>query len=120
MRVSTRTASLAAVLVSTSLVLISATRIWGKEPTGKAFGAWGVDLTSRDLRTPAGDDFFAYANGSWLARTEIPSDQASTSAGRDVFNLTQDQLRELIEASAAKATTLDRCADRGPLQEFHG
>ena len=105
MRVSTRTASLAAVLVSTSLVLISATRIWGKEPTGKAFGAWGVDLTSRDLRTPAGDDFFAYANGSWLAKTEIPSDQSSTSAGRDVFNLTQDQLRELIEASAAKATT---------------
>ena len=49
MHVSTRTASLAAVLVSTSLVLISATRIWGKEPTGKAFGAWGVDLTSRDL-----------------------------------------------------------------------
>src|SRR6476661_522381 len=105
MRVSTRTASFAAVLVSISLVLISATRIWGKEPTGKAFGAWGVDLTSRDLRTPAGDDFFAYANGTWLARTEIPSDQSSTSAGRDVFNLTQDQLRELIEASAAKAAT---------------
>jgi putative endopeptidase len=105
MRVSTRTASIAAVLVSTSVVLISATRIWGKEPTGKAFGSWGVDLTSRDLRTPAGDDFFAYANGSWLAKTEIPSDQPSTSAGRDVFNLTQDQLRELIEASAAKATT---------------
>ena len=38
MRVSTRTASIAAVLVSTSVVLISATRIWGKEPTGKAFG----------------------------------------------------------------------------------
>ena len=86
-------------------LLISATRIWGKEPTGKAFGAWGVNLASRDLRTPAGDDFFAYANGSWLAKTEIPSDQSSTSAGRDVFNLTQDQLRELIEASAAKATT---------------
>ena len=82
MRVSTRTASIAAVLVSTSVVLISATRIGGKEPTGKAFGAWGVDLTSRDLRTPAGDDFFAYANGSWLAKTEIPSDQPSTSAGR--------------------------------------
>jgi putative endopeptidase len=110
MRVSTRTALLAAVLVSTSLALISASAIMSasgirEEPTGKTFGAWGVDLTSRDLRTKAGDDFFAHANGSWLAKTEIPSDQASTSTGRDVFNLTQDQLRELIEASAAKPAT---------------
>jgi putative endopeptidase len=104
MRRSTGAASLAAVLVSTSVVLLSASRI-REEPTGKAFGAWGFDLTSRDLRTRAGDDFFNYANGSWLARTEIPSDQSSTSAGRDVFNLTQDQLRELIEASASKPLT---------------
>ena len=52
-----------------------------------------------------GDDFFAYANGSWLAKTEIPPDQASTGTGRDVYNLTQEQLRTLIEASAASAGT---------------
>jgi putative endopeptidase len=104
MRVSARTTVLAAMLVSGSVALISASRIW-EEPTGKAFGAWGVDLTSRDLKTPAGDDFFTYANGTYLAKTEIPADQSSTSAGRDVFNLTQDQLRELIDASVAKATT---------------
>src|SRR5262249_19729425 len=33
--------------------------------------------------------------------TEIPADQPSTGAGRDVFNLTQEELRTLIEASAA-------------------
>jgi putative endopeptidase len=104
MGVSARSATLAAVLISSSVALISAARTW-EEPTGKSFGAWGVDLTSRDLRTPAGDDFFIYANGNYLAKTEIPADQPSTSAGRDVFNLTQDQLRELIESSAAKATT---------------
>jgi putative endopeptidase len=93
---------------------------WGipAEPTGKAFGAWGVDLTSRDMRTKAGDDFFVYANGSWLAKTEIPSDQSSTSAGRDVFNLTQDQLRELIEASAAKPSTPTSAQIGGLYQSF--
>jgi putative endopeptidase len=69
------------------------------------YGSWGVDLSSRDTRVKAGDDFFAYANGAYLARTEIPPDQASTSTGRDLFNRTQDQLRTLIEASASNPAT---------------
>ena len=28
-----------------------------------------------------GDDFFAYANADWLARTEIPADRSSWGAG---------------------------------------
>jgi len=67
----------------------------------QTFGAWGVDLSSRDLKVKPGDSFFNYANGSYLARTEIPADQESTGAGYDVYNLTQDELRTLIEASAA-------------------
>jgi putative endopeptidase len=69
--------------------------------TKQTFGAWGFDLTSRDLKVKPGDSFFHYANGSYLARTEIPADQPNTGAGRDVYNLTQDELRTLIEASAA-------------------
>ena len=69
------------------------------------FGPWGVDLTARDQKVKPGDDFFDYANGGWLARTPIPPVQASASAGRDIFNLTQEQLRALIETSAAKPTT---------------
>jgi putative endopeptidase len=85
-------------------LVLSASAIW-QTAAKPDFGAWGVDLTARDLKVKPGDDFFAYANGSWLARTEIPADQASASTGRDIYNLTQDQLRELIEASAAKAAT---------------
>jgi putative endopeptidase len=85
-------------------LVLSASALWQPAPRPN-FGSWGVDLTARDLAVKPGDDFFAYANGSWLARTEIPADQASASTGRDIFNLTQEQLRELIEASAAKATT---------------
>ena len=43
--------------------------------------------------------------GAGWPRTEIPSDQASTGTGRDLYNLTQEQLRTLIEASAANAGT---------------
>jgi putative endopeptidase len=40
-----------------------------------AIGAWGVDLAARDLNVKPGDDFFRYANGTWLANTPIPDDR---------------------------------------------
>jgi putative endopeptidase len=40
-----------------------------------AIGAWGVDLAARDLSVDPGDDFFHYANGTWLANTPIPDDR---------------------------------------------
>src|SRR5262245_41067296 len=72
---------------------------------GNPFGAWGYDLSARDAKVKPGDDFFVHANGAWLARTPIPSDQPSVSAARDVFDLTQTQLRTMIDESAAKAST---------------
>ncbi len=40
-----------------------------------AIGAWGVDLAARDLNVTPGDDFFRYAQGTWLANTQIPADR---------------------------------------------
>ena len=37
-----------------------------------AFGSFGVDLSARKESVKPGDDFFAYANGTWLASTPIP------------------------------------------------
>ena len=68
--------------------------------------ASGASISRRAIaHVKAGDDFFAYANGSWLAKTEIPADQPSTSTGYELYNLTQNQLRALIEASASNPTT---------------
>ena len=40
-----------------------------------AIGAWGFDLGARDLNLSPGADFFRYANGTWMANTEIPADR---------------------------------------------
>lgn len=40
-----------------------------------AIGAWGFDLTARDLNVSPGNDFFRHANGAWMANTEIPADR---------------------------------------------
>ena len=34
-----------------------------------------------DRSVPPGDDFFAYANGTWIKTTEIPADRSSYGAG---------------------------------------
>ena len=65
------------------------------------FGKWGVDLTGMDKSVNPGDDFDKYVNGAWFARTEIPADQGSAGVGADVFNLTQDQIRAVIERAPA-------------------
>jgi len=61
------------------------------------FGAWGVDLKSLDPAMKPGDDFDRYVNGGWSRKTEIPADQPSTGVAFDVFNLTQAQIRSIIE-----------------------
>ena len=40
-----------------------------------AIGSFGIDLSGRDPNVRAGEDFFRYANGAWLDRTEIPADR---------------------------------------------
>jgi putative endopeptidase len=67
------------------------------------YGAWGIDLTAMDPQVKPGDDFYRYASGSWLARTEIPSDKPMASLRYDMTDRTQARLHDLMEAAAAAA-----------------
>ena len=51
-----------------------------------------------------GDDFFAYVNGDWLARTEIPADRASWGAMPELAEGTNVRIVGLIEAIAPDKT----------------
>ena len=108
MKLSLRASLVAASVLAASVAALSLVQ------ADQKYGSWGVDLTARNPNVKAGDDFFEFANGAWLARTQIPPDQASTSTGRELFNLTQDQLRALIEASASNPASA-RAAQIGGL-----
>ncbi|MYN08088.1 M13 family metallopeptidase [Pseudoduganella aquatica] len=45
-----------------------------------------------------GDDFFAYANGNWLASTQIPADRGSWSSMAQLAEDTNQRIIKLIEA----------------------
>ncbi len=59
-----------------------------------------MDLTTRDLKTTPGDNFFRYAQGAWYDAAAIPADQDGAGVDFDLTNRNQVQLRGLIEAAA--------------------
>jgi putative endopeptidase len=63
-----------------------------------------IDVGAMDRNVKPGDDFFKFANGTWLAKTEIPSDRASVGTFSELAELNDKRLRELIENAAKTAT----------------
>ena len=75
----------------------------GQAPEARAAGTLaGVDQSYIDKAVKPGDDFNAYANGAWVARTEIPADRSSAGVGYEVFQKAERRNAELIQ-SVAKA-----------------
>src|SRR5271156_6885510 len=64
----------------------------------------GIVITNRDRSVKPGDDFYRYANGDWIKRTEIPPDRRYITPNSLDFDGSTDLIREriagLIEAAA--------------------
>ena len=63
----------------------------------------GLDLTAMDRGVAPGDDFYAFANGTWLKSAEIPADRSSWGAGAELVEKTDKRVSDLIQEAAAKA-----------------
>ncbi len=61
----------------------------------------GIDVTGMDKSVAPGDDFFAYANGTWLKTTDIPPDRAAWGVGSIVSERADGQVRDLITNAGA-------------------
>jgi putative endopeptidase len=60
----------------------------------------GIDLAGMDHAVKPGDDFFRYANGSWVQRTQIPADRSSTGPTEELEELTEQRTADLIRNMA--------------------
>jgi len=61
-----------------------------------------------DRATAPGDDFFRYANGTWLKTTEIPADRSYEGATYALYEKTQEQTRQLLEGIDRNASGDER------------
>src|SRR5690348_5223977 len=65
-----------------------------------------IDQSSFDTSVKPSDDFFLYANGGWLKRTEIPPDQTRWGSFNQLIERNNDALHEIAE-KAAKTSGAD-------------
>src|SRR5439155_16580905 len=60
----------------------------------------GIDPSHIDTSVKPGDDFYRYANGTWLKTTEIPPDRASVGVFSLLDNVANQRTSALIEQVA--------------------
>jgi putative endopeptidase len=64
--------------------------------------AHGIVVANMDASVKPGDDFYQYANGDWIRRTEIPPDRGGVAIFTSLVDLSNKRTVGLIE-EAAKA-----------------
>ncbi len=92
-------------------LLFAADAAGGGAPASLAspkYGTWGFDLSGMDASVKPGDDFFKFANGKWLERTEIPADRTNYGNFAMLRELSEARVRAILdEAAAGKLTDPD-------------
>jgi predicted metalloendopeptidase len=62
----------------------------------------GIALDALDLGVRPQDDLFGFANGRWIAETEIPEDRARFGTFHLLADAAELHLREILEADTGK------------------
>lgn len=72
----------------------------------------GIDVSAMDKAVKPGDDFYAYANGTWMKNTEIPADRSSIGGFLVADQQTEKQLAELMDGILKSDAAADTDAGR--------
>jgi putative endopeptidase len=86
--------------LGTALVAAAFSNAAAGEGAKATYGSWGFDTAGADFAAKPGDDFFHYANGSWLDRTAIPADKSGVSLRLAMTDTVEDRLHGLMEDAA--------------------
>jgi predicted metalloendopeptidase len=75
------------------------------QTTGPRYGTWGVAKEDMDTSVKPGDDFFAYAEGTWLKNHPIPADKTGAGYNYELPDEIEQQVKTMVERVTAKADT---------------
>jgi putative endopeptidase len=70
-----------------------------------AYGTWGVEMKDMDPSVKPGDDFFEYAEGTWLKNHPIPADKSRAGYNYELPDEIELQVRKMVEGVSASPTT---------------
>jgi putative endopeptidase len=66
-------------------------------PGKPTYGTFGFDASGMDKSVAPGDDFFTYANGTWVKNTAIPADKSRYGMFNTLDDLSKQRTRQIIE-----------------------
>ena len=70
-------------------------------PAPKAeIGSFGFDTAGMDTTVLPGDNFYQYANGTWLRNTPVPADKSNYGMFTKLDDLSKERTRTIIEEMA--------------------
>ena len=75
----------------------------GVSAQGPRYGTWGVETKDMDPGVKPGDDFFEYAEGTWLKQHAIPADKTGAGYNYELPDEIEQQVRKMVEDVTAKA-----------------
>lgn len=68
-------------------------------PAKPTYGEFGFDTAGMDQSVKPGDDYFAYANGTWAKTTAIPADKSNYGMFTVLDDLSKTRTREVLDAA---------------------
>jgi putative endopeptidase len=87
-------------LTRSLLVCAAALALTAAAPAALAGDKSGIDLTSIDKTVKAGDDFWTYANNTWIKAHPIPADRSGYGIGAVMVDEANKRTVDLIQAAA--------------------
>ena len=92
------------------IVAVGATLCWAHFYTKEKVVMAGIKLENMDMSVKPGDDFFAYANGGWMARNPIPDDYSRYGAFEVLRNTNLERTRDIAQGDSGKIGMLYKIA----------
>ncbi len=69
-------------------------------PAKAVLGEFGIDFTSADTSIKPGDDFFKYANGTWLSTFKMPDDKPRYGTFDQLGEKSENDVKSIIDGFA--------------------
>jgi putative endopeptidase len=84
----------------TALALMAPLMSPGSMTAQQTHTSAALDVAGMDRSVKPGDNFFEYANGTWLKETEIPADRSTYGGSAILIELTDRRVADLIQETA--------------------
>ncbi len=87
-------------------------------PKQEATAEPGLDLSLMDTTADPANNFYRFANGGWLDKTEIPADRGSWGAFDELGKKTSERVHGILESTIASGS-FDPATDQGKAAVFY-